>query len=84
MSNNLKTELQFDTEKIDPEHTKHLLGMLLSGILIAIVCVLGIVLVLLNAELIDKIKPEVQLIIFAVALAAFGIFRMIQWIREKL
>lgn len=83
MSNNFKTELDFQ-ERNDPEMTRSFIIDLLWLITIVIVCVLGIVWVLLNTELVDKIKPEVQLIILAVALGAFGIFRMIIWIREKL
>lgn len=69
-------------EYIDPEHTKHLSLMMLTGIGIGMVCVFGVVLILLNADLIDKIKPQVQLVVFSIACAVFGIIRFVTWIRN--
>lgn len=80
-TNNLRTELDFE-EKNDPEMTRSFIIDLLWLVTIVIACVLGIVWVLLNSEMIDKIKPEVQLIIFAVACGAFGIIRTVIWIRK--
>lgn len=81
MSNNMKTELDFN-ERNDPEVTKSFIIDLLFLVTIVIACVIGIVWVLLNSEMIDKIKPEVQLIIFAVACFVFGIIRTVIWIRK--
>lgn len=69
-------------ERILPEHTKHLTLMLVSAILIGFICVLGTVLTLLNYEAVDNIRPEYQLVIFAVAMAVLGVVRAIVWFRK--
>lgn len=79
----LSTDLDRDQrEKILPEHTRHLTLMLVSAILIGLFCVLGIVLILLNYEVIDGLKPEVAVIILAVSTFAFGVVRAIVWFRK--
>lgn len=80
--NNIKTELDFDKEKDNPEHTRHLSLMMFSGILIGFICGLAIVLTIINADLIDKIKPQTQLIILALTFTAFGVIRFVVWIRN--
>lgn len=82
--NNTKTELDFDKERDHPDFTKFFWPNLLIAIGIALFCGLGIIFTILNAELIDKIKPQTQVIIWAVALGSFGILRMVIFIRQRL
>lgn len=69
-------------ERTDPAFTKYFWRNLMLAFGIGFCCVLGIILILLNSEVIDKIKPEVQLIIFAVACFTFGLVRFVTWIRQ--
>lgn len=78
---NPRTELDF-TERNLPEHTKHLSLMLLSGILIAYVISVCIILVILNAEFLDNLRPEHQMAIVVFLCGAFGVIRFIIWLRN--
>lgn len=82
--NNIKTELDFNTEMDDPDFTRRFFREISLCIGIAIVIVVAIILILLNGEFIDSVKPETQLTIFAVACAAFGTLRFVIWIRQKI
>lgn len=68
--------------KNDPEFTKSFYRGFIFAVAVAVICVIGIVYTLLNAELIDNIKPIVQVIIFGVACGVFGLVRFVLWIRQ--
>lgn len=78
-----KIELDF-TEKDHPEFSRYFWKNLLLAIGIALTCGIGIIFSILNADAIDKIKPQTQLIIFAGACLAFGVVRMVIFIRQRL
>lgn len=78
-----ETELNSEFEYRDqPDHTRHLLGMLISAILSGVLCGYGIVYAVLNYEMLDNLKPEVQLVIVMIALLAFAVLRGIMWFRN--
>lgn len=81
MSNTKSTELDF-TEKDHPGFTAYFWKNFFIAISIAVSCGLGIIFTILNADAIDRIKPQVQIIIFALACATFGITRLVIWIRQ--
>lgn len=78
--NTKSTELGFDKEKDHPEFSRYFWKNLLYAVGATVICVIGIVFTLLNAELIDGIS---QVVIFAVACATFGIVRLVIWFRQK-
>lgn len=82
--NNIKTELDFERERDNQEFSAFFWPNLLLAIGIGLVCSLGVILTILNSEFIDSIKPEYQLAIFAVSCGAFGTFRFVIWIKDKL
>lgn len=77
--NTKSTELDF-TEKDHPEFSRYFWKNLLYAIGGTVICVIGIVFTLLNAELIDGIS---QVVIFAMACFIFGIVRLFIWFRQK-
>lgn len=80
--NTKSTELDF-TEKDHPEFTRYFWKNLLYAIGVAVFCGTGIVFTLINKQFIDDIKPQVQIVIWALALGTYGIVRLVIWFRQK-
>lgn len=59
------TDIDRDQEEyIDPAHSRHLLGMVISGIGIGFLLTIGIAVALINADAIDRFFSEVVKSIF--------------------
>lgn len=81
----MKSETELDhifEAKDEAEHTRHLSLMLLSGIAIGFICAVGIIFVWLNAELIDRLSVDLQILLIVFLSGGFGILRLIVWLRN--